>query len=73
MKVTNSKVDVILEDDSVKINGNSSVTIKADTIKLDGTVTMTKSATVAADAKINGRAFSGHAHSGVHGETGTPH
>ena len=73
VKVTNSKVDVILENDSVKINGKSSVTIKADTIKLDGTVTMTKSATVAADAKINGISFSGHKHAGVHGETGTPH
>ena len=54
---------------------DGTVTIHADKIKFDGTVTATKSVTVSEDVKAGnaGISLTGHTHTGVHGETSKPH
>ena len=67
-------VSVIMKKGSLTItNGKVSVVLDGDNIKLDGTVSMTKSAFVASNATINGISFSGHTHTVGSTESSTPH
>lgn len=60
-------------DGSVAITAPSGVTVTAPNVTINGNLSVNGSETVTGDVTAGGISLQGHTHTGVHGETSTPH